>query len=307
MSLLFSLAVVVRCLVTSFASLAHSFAWLHRYNKGMIFSRSVKIPEGSSWLCWQGCPQGVLPVASVRQESHVASSADVSAVDNRSPFVSPREFEFGARSLRGMIRRRLTDSNAAEGAQSFERASLKGNSERLVGAAGSVVVVHGVELHEVPLWLRFGSIVPTSSLFSTHTLASELRSTSGTVAAPDPEHHTRQEASSISFCSRSNIRDRSATGCSHTPETRRRSTFSSLYSSRENGNSSSSSADDDGFRFEVATAEEALQAPVDLLVMLGKPSGGVSPAGRFSVLCSAELVHRVLDLLGLDPRKYISR
>lgn len=96
----------------------------------------MQIPAGQAWLCWRGCPQGV-----------TRSGA-------------------GARG-------RTDSGGAPEGSSSAERRTMAGGGGTRAVAAGSVVargpaqvLVAGVAIDLVPVWLRFGTIVPMALLQS---------------------------------------------------------------------------------------------------------------------------------------------
>jgi hypothetical protein len=200
-----------------------------------VFSRTVNIPEGSAWLCWQGCPHGVHSVSSLR------SDVPPSTVFTRS---SVRLLP-GQPSGSGWRRHLAGSTDDAPGQQ--RQAAAESNEPEHTGAAGSVVQVDGIELDKVPVWLRFGSIVPTSALFHAGTEASNDTSRTFEHAAFDTdtkedEQLPHEEGADVINSSGGAVSGRN--------------------SAKVQGTGAQS------FQFAVPTAEEALKSPVILLVLL---------------------------------------
>lgn len=247
------------------------------------FSRKVKIPEGSSWMCWQGCPQGVQSHPSIHSEGDVSSG-----IGDR------RHFQPASGRQRGGVlhQRHRGDTNTAKGAQGVQE-SPQGGKQGQIGAAGSVVLVRGVEIDMVPVWLRFGSIVPMSSLFSPDRRVSAVSLSSRSVENADCDHLMQHGVALDTAFPPRRSSSNNWSGCSAIRTTRTSDVFTSSRNSRHRNNKSSSSRaeeaggwdHDQGFQFEVATAQEALQAPVDLFVMLGQTfeEQGVHPDRLCSV------------------------
>lgn len=161
----------------------------------MYISAWVQIPDGQSWLCWRGCPQGL-------------TTSNSSADRNAGHTVPAHSSRSGTRpSAAAVLRGRTLAADPAEWNVRSGRGSLeRGAGELPAGAAAAVargpakVHVAGVALDLVPVWLRFGHVVTMADVEQRDTSSSGSADGGGTPAAgrrddrqePMPHHVERE-------------------------------------------------------------------------------------------------------------------
>eukprot|EP00892_Ulva_mutabilis_P001883 jgi/Ulvmu1/11696/UM008_0106.1 len=122
--------------------------------------RDVQIPAGQTWLCWRGCPQGLSRIRS-RDRRSGPGAADASGASHEDNGVMSRQEAMRGRAGGGGERGEDVSSQAAQPPDRQAEAQAA-----LTASGPAQVHVAGVALDQVPLWLRFGAIVPMAILQS---------------------------------------------------------------------------------------------------------------------------------------------
>lgn len=191
-------------------------------------SRDVIIPEGSHWLCWKGCPAAL----DARERP---DRCDQRLINVDQPLISAETLE----------------TYIPDGRQ-HAAGTHRPSKHPSIAAGGTSVHVSGVEIDLVPVWVRFGAILPMSSLYS---VENNMEQPSMFSTASDTQETSTSSSFQNTDAGVDDLHWQADVGAPRTID--------------DEDDDGAMQMDGNGFQFQVATAEEALKAPVTLYVLLG--------------------------------------